>query len=384
MSEQQEVITPEVMPKEALQIIESTGLEVSTATQLRNTFNTMFADADKWLAQAKLIKVTDVSQTREMKMARETRLAIRQIRCDAENTRKRLKADALAKGKAIDGIANVLKALVEPVESYLQEQEDFAKRIEEQKREELRHARNLAMVPYAEFFQVSGGFDLAAMSQEQFDAMLDGLKIKKQAKENAERELEQKRLEEEERLRKEAEDRELQRQKELADAKAKAEQEAKARLAAERKAKAEREKAEQERIKAVAEQSEIRAKAEKEAAEAKAKADAERAKIQAKLDAERKERERMQADIEAKANAEREANEKAEREEAARLEAERIAKQKAEQAPDKDKALAFAATIRALKVPELSSEKGKEFQKLLEGQIEGFAKWIETKTATQL
>lgn len=384
MSNEQEVITPEVMPKEALQIIEQTGVERSTATQLREAFVTMFYDAEKWLDKAKAIKVTDVSQTREMKLAREMRLALRQIRCDAENARKRLKADALAKGKAIDGIANVLKALVEPVESYLQEQEDFAKRIEEQKRQELRQARELAMVPYAEFFQMSGGFDLAAMPQEQFDAMLEGLRIKQQAKEAAEREMEQKRIAEEERLRKEAEEREIQRQKELAEAKAKAEAETKARLEAEAKAKAEREKAEEARKKAEAEQAAIRAKAEKEAAEAKAKSDAERAKIQAKLDAERKERERMQAEIEAKAKAEREAKDKSAREEAARLEDERIAKQKAEQAPDKEKALAFAGMIRKLQVPQLTSEKGKEFQKLLEGQVDGFAKWIETKTETQL
>lgn len=377
MSNHDAVITPEVMPKEALQIIEQTGVENSTATQLREAFVTMFADAEKWLAQAKAIKVTDVSQTREMKLARDMRLALRQIRCDAENTRKRLKADALAKGKAIDGIANVLKALVEPVEAYLQDQEDFAKRVEEQKREELRQARNLAMAPYAEFFAMSPGFDLSAMSQEQFDAMLEGLKMKKDAKEAAERKMEELRVAEEERLRKEAEDKarleaeqrekeRLERERLLKEAQDKAQEEAKKRLEAERKAKAERDKAE------------------REAAEAKAKADAQREKMQAKLDAERKERERMQAEIDAKAKAEREEKEKAEREEAARFEAERIAKQKAEQAPDKDKALAFAATIRALKVPELSSEKGKEFQKLIESQVEGFAKWIETKTATQL
>lgn len=382
MSNHDAVITPEVMPKEALQIIEQTGVEKSTATQLREAFAIMFTDAEKWLAQAKAIKVTNISQTREMKLAREMRLALRQIRCDAENARKRLKADALAKGKAIDGIANVLKALVEPVEAYLQDQEDFAKRVEEQRLAELRESRKLALSAYMDAAAMM--MDLAALSQEQFDAMLSGARLKKESEEAAARKLEEARIAEEARLRKEAEEREIQRQKELAEAKAKAESEAKARVEAERKAAAERAKAEEARKKAEAEQAEIRAKAEREAAEAKAKADAVKAKMQAKLDAERKERERMQAEIYAKAKAEREEKERAEREEAARLEAERIAKQKAEQAPDKDKALAFAATIRALKVPELSSEKGKELQKLLESQVEGFAKWIETKTATQL
>ena len=81
MSNQDAVITPEVMPKEALQIIEQTGVENSTATQLREAFVTMFADADKWLAQAKAIKVTDISQTREMKFAYAPCAAADQVRC---------------------------------------------------------------------------------------------------------------------------------------------------------------------------------------------------------------------------------------------------------------------------------------------------------------
>jgi hypothetical protein len=395
MNTKEEVIIPEVMPKEALQIIASSGIEQSTAEQLRTVFNAMFADAGKWLDQAKAINVTDVSQKREMKMARELRLTIRKIRCDAENMRKRLKADALAKGKAIDGICNLLKTLIDPVESHLQEQEDFAKRAEAKKREDLHRVRTLAMTPFVELSAVPQGFDLSAMSSDQFDAMLDGLKIKKEAKESAELEMEEKRLEEEKRLREEAKEKarleaerleaeRLERERMLKAAQEKAMEENKKRLEAEREAKAERDKAAEAMRRAEAEKADAEKKAAMEAADAKAKADAEKAKMQAEIDRERKERERIQAEREAKEREEREAKEKSEREEAVRLEAERIAKQKADQAPDREKAILFATSVRSLKVPCMASDKGKEFKTVLEGQVEGFARWVEKAAAIQL
>ena len=366
-----EVLTPEVLPKEALEIITRADVEPGTATQLQETFTAMFADAAKWLDAAKKIIVTDISQTREMKMARETRLTLRKTRCDIENTRKSLKADALAKGKAIDGIANILKALIEPVEAHLQEQEDFAKRAEEQRRAELHATRKLALSAYISTDGMTT--DLSMMSQEQFDAMLTGAKANKEAEEAEKQRIEQQRIQEAERKRKEAQEAEARRQQELAEANARAEQERVKREEAERAAQAEREKAERERKKADAEQAAIRAKAEKEAAIAKAKADAELKAAQEKADAERKERERLQAEAKAKADAEEQR-----KREAADAEA------KAAQAPDKEKVLKFAADIRKLAVPALSSGKGKAFQATLNDQVSKFADWIETAASKTL
>jgi hypothetical protein len=356
---QNEIITPEVMPKAALTIIEQAGVETGTATQIRDAFVVMFSDADKWVSQAKNIRVTDVSQVREMKLARELRLTLREIRCNAENARKRLKADALAKGKAIDGIANVLKALVEPVEAYLQEQEDFAARVEAAKRDELRTARTQALAAYMDVTALA--FDLAAMPAEQFDAMLSGARMKRDAEQAAELAKEQALIEAETKARKDAEEREAARQRELAEARQKAADAAKAQAEAERKAKADR------------------AKAEAAAKAAKAKADAERAEMQAKIDAERKAREAAQAEVERKAAAEASAKAKA-KAEAERIEAERkAAADKAAAAPDREKLLAFADMVARLTAPTMETEKGKAAAAMIQQQADKFVAWIKVQ-----
>ncbi|MDX9794530.1 MAG: hypothetical protein RBU24_13575 [Kiritimatiellia bacterium] len=322
---------PTALPSAALQILKETGVEQSTATQLRFAFNEMFGQAERWMSQAQAIRVTDVSQVREMKMAREVRLALRQIRCDAENTRKRLKSDALAKGKAIDGIANVLKALIEPAEKHLQEQEDFAKRVEEQRIAALNETRRLALSAYMDVSGLSE--NLAGLSQEQFDAMLYGAQQKRVREAEAAAEAERLRLAEAERARKDAEALEEKRKAELAEARKRAAAEARARIEAERKADLERME---------------RARIENELAQQRAIARAE------------------------KAEADRQA---AEREAAAR---------RAAQAPDREKVLAFAASVRRLAVPALTSPAGVKAQADLAAKTEGFARWIEGAVAANL
>lgn len=343
MSQAAEILDPEVMPaagapggptalpNAALRILKETGVEQSTATQLRFAFNAMFGQAEKWLGQARAIRVTDVTQVREMKMAREVRLALRQIRCDAENTRKRLKSDALAKGRAIDGIANVLKALIEPAETYLQEQEDFARRVEEQRLAALNETRRLALSAYMDVSGLSE--NLAGLSQEQFDAMLYGAQQKRVREAEAAAEAERLRLAEVERARKDAEALEEKRKAELAEARKRAAAEARARIEAERKA-----------------------------------------------DLERMERTRIQAEL-----AQRDAAARAEKAAADRQAAEReAAARRAAQAPDREKVLAFAASVRRLAVPALTSPAGVKAQADLAAKVEGFARWIEGTVASRL
>lgn len=365
MNEQTEAITPEVMPKEALAVIENSGVEVSTVTQLRQAFNDMFADAEKWTSKANEIKVTDVTQTREMKMARECRLALREIRCNAENARKRLKADALAKGKAIDGIANVLKALVEPVEAYLQDQEDFAKRVEEQRKSELRNARTQELAPYAE---ITGSitFDLAGFSEDQFTAFLDGAKAKKQAIEDAALKAEQLRLEAEENAR-----------KERAELERKREEDRQVMIAENKRRQAEIDRLEKE----AKEKADAAAKL---ALEAKRKADKERAEMQKKLDAERMERERVQAELDAKENARIAAEERACKEAKEKADADRKEQEKAAKAPDKEKVKAFAMHVAGLVVPSLTTDAGKVLQKTVQDKVAAFAAWVVRQADEQL
>jgi len=160
---------PTVVATEQLATV-TKDLDIDSATALRAAFEEMFAQADEWVRRASSIRVTSEDQRHEMNLARESRLALRDIRVKADHTRKRLKEDSLRRGKAVDGIANVLKALIEPIEEHLRVQETFAERAEAGRRDALREARATALVALGCDVGVFG--DLATMTLEQWSSTL--------------------------------------------------------------------------------------------------------------------------------------------------------------------------------------------------------------------
>ena len=229
-------------------IVKESGLEGSKSKELLDNFSGYFDMAAEWEQKAKGITVTDATQVAEMKMAREGRLFLREKRIAVENTRKKMKEQSLREGKAIDGIANVLKALIVPIEEHLDEQEHFAER----KRKAEEEARQLEA---------------------------EKLLREKEENERLKREAAELRVREEnERLKREAEEREAKGKKEREAAKRKLAREKAAsetKLQAERDAR-DRELAE-ERQKAAAKQKAIDEKARKQREADKRKADKEAA-----------------------------------------------------------------------------------------------------------
>lgn len=121
-------------------IVSGSGLEKTKADMILEKFQDYFAMASEWEAKARTIIVTNEDQEVDMKMARTGRLFLREKRIAIENARKELKEQALREGKAIDGIANVLKALIVPIEEYLEKQEKFVELRDKAKAEEERIA----------------------------------------------------------------------------------------------------------------------------------------------------------------------------------------------------------------------------------------------------
>ena len=120
-------------------IVKESGLVGTKAQILLDNFSTYFQIASEWETKAKAIVVSNANQIAEMQMARVGRLFLRQKRIAIEKTRKDLKEQALREGKAIDGIANILKALIVPIEEYLEKQEKYVeiKIAEEAKRRQI-------------------------------------------------------------------------------------------------------------------------------------------------------------------------------------------------------------------------------------------------------
>src|SRR5438105_901045 len=107
--------TLELVTENPLQLAAKTsGLDIKGAASIIDSFQPLFNQAEEWRKKVEAINITDVSQVREMKLARETRLALKEIRVNTEHARKKLKENCLREGKAIEGIANVIKFLIEP------------------------------------------------------------------------------------------------------------------------------------------------------------------------------------------------------------------------------------------------------------------------------
>ena len=347
----------------AIVVPEKDQLPPSLLSNIETGFKSAFEQAEKWRAQALAIQVTSLDQKAEMKLARTIRLELKAVRVSADKARKALKADALLMGRAIDGVYNLLEAAIVPMERHLDEQEKFAERLAEAERMRLKAERESALSPFLDITMTMALPDLSSMTAEQWEGYLADAKLLHAAKiEQAQR--------------------------------AEAE-----RIAAEQAAAAERERQriELERLRKEAIEREAAAKAEREAAEkaqreAAAKAKAEREALEAAAKAEREAAEKELARIKAEA----EAAAKKEREERAKLEAELAAKQAAEakaaadaaaaqkkaaRAPDKQKALTFAATVRTLKTPEATTTEGKAVMAEIAQKVENFAKWIETQAS---
>ena len=173
-------------------VIDQNGLEQETRIALKNAFDPFYLQTAEWKQKAEGLVVTDATQVQEMAEAREARLALKDIRVNVEKKRKELKEDSLRKGKAIDSIANVLKDLITPIEGHLELQEKFVEIQQEAARKELKLKRSQELGQYGtnpDFYQ------LADMSEEEYQAILDAAIYMANKKKEDERKAEEARQE---------------------------------------------------------------------------------------------------------------------------------------------------------------------------------------------
>jgi hypothetical protein len=145
-----------------------------TAAALKNAFEPFFKQASEWAAQAKMIVVKNIDQKEEMSKAKEFRLRIKKVRTTLENKRVELKQESLRKSQAIDGIAKQFKELVEPIETHLKEQEDFAINHLRKIREERVEKRKAILAKYEDDAE---SIDLGNMTEDAFKKYHDGVKL---------------------------------------------------------------------------------------------------------------------------------------------------------------------------------------------------------------
>ena len=179
-----------------------TGVE---AIELENKFFPFFTQAEKMKETALAIVVTSADDALMIGRAREARLFLKNLRIDCEKTRKTLKEESLRKGKAIDGMANVIKYLITPLEEHLEAQEKFVERQEELRKLALKQERENAVLAVGgdpSFYNLTDMDDATFSNLTQ--QIIENAAMKKRAEEQA-------RADRIERERKDAEERECMR-----------------------------------------------------------------------------------------------------------------------------------------------------------------------------
>lgn len=322
---------------ELVLFIEKSEVAGEQKKTLLDSFSKFFEQTEEWKAKAETLVITSVEQKDDMKLAREARLALKNIRVSTEHKRKEMKEESLRTGQTIDAIAKIITNQIVPIEAHLEQQEKFIEIQENNRKDALRDERLEQLAPYG----VDATFyDLRNMPDSNFAELLDNSRVVYEAKQEAARKAEEERI---------------------ASEKAEAEERERIRIENERMRKEQAEREENERVQKVRltallpynqygadvdmttlwtlseydfdaildkkekeheaamqahRESEEQARKEREAAEAEAKRI--QAEQQAKLDTERKERDRIAAELKAM----QEAEVKSKEEEAARLEAE--------------------------------------------------------------
>jgi hypothetical protein len=235
-------------------IVVAHNLPENRVQSLLDSYAEPYKKAKEVIKEAKGIVVTSADQIEEMKKARKVRLQLRDIRVHAENTRKTLKEDSLREGKAIDGMYNIIEALIKPVEKYLEDQEKFAE-IQRQKELEKEHERRVELLtPYVPDITVYS-LSPQVMSNETFNNLLESSKKAFQAQKEAEKRAEEERIaaekakeKENERIRKENEKLrvKLEKEREKKEAEARKAEEAERKLRQEKEAQEAKKRAEEE------------------------------------------------------------------------------------------------------------------------------------------
>ena len=186
---------PTEKPQKLVKLIE--GLDPEQSKLLSTSFGDLFEKASVLSTLSKEIRVTGADQIEEMEKAKELRKELRDIRLDADKTRKKLKAGYILGAKAIQNIFNDISDITKPAEDYLREQEDFAKRlkqIEYMKIEVERIAKLGVYIADLDGYKLhpvdmsTETFDkMLATSKESFEAKLKVEAMEKQEKEKQEK-----------------------------------------------------------------------------------------------------------------------------------------------------------------------------------------------------
>jgi len=181
---------------------EEINLEIMPRADLGQIWGQYSASVKSLKITADSIQVFSVNDALGMKLARTTRLELRQIRIAVEKRRKELGDGLLRETQKINGAAKAIKDAIDPIEARLLEIEEFTERERERQLSRLREERIAELAPY---LTAMPPVDVALMEADSYASFLadakdlHDIRIKREEAAEAARQAEAARLIEERR-----------------------------------------------------------------------------------------------------------------------------------------------------------------------------------------
>jgi hypothetical protein len=177
-------------------ITEKSGLEKKTTDEIAKKFSEFFTTAKEWKQKIEGLQITSVEQKAEMKMARDARLFLKNTRILAQKEAdimrliiKERMAKDVSEDKFVVECFRLVENAFKNIEKIAQDKEDFAEKLEQERKDKLKAERIEILTPLSEF--VPMGLNLADMSEDDFSKLVNGANLQKEAKEQADKKLQE-------------------------------------------------------------------------------------------------------------------------------------------------------------------------------------------------
>jgi len=189
-------IAPIQHPEELVPVLSVSGAQVSLQNQVVQTLADFITKAKEWNTTIESLQITSADEIGKMKMAKEGRLTLKNMRLNGKKTvegiRKSIKdrmASDIIEDKLWMKSWQIVEDIYDNLESKLEEKENFAKKLEEERIKKLKEDREAQLTPYSAF--VPFGIDLASMGEEDFQKVLSGARLQYDAKAEQDRKAEE-------------------------------------------------------------------------------------------------------------------------------------------------------------------------------------------------
>jgi hypothetical protein len=167
--------TSKTQEVEVFVTLDNVALVATKSIEISNSFIPFEEQFKEWEKKIDGLEITDVKQTKEMKMAKDARLAIGKVRKAIGDTKDKLKEETKAYNSHVMSVHNPLVERCKELEAKLKDKEEFKKRAEEAALAVIRKDREDSLTP-EELALIPSHKDIEKYSEDEWGMAVEGAK----------------------------------------------------------------------------------------------------------------------------------------------------------------------------------------------------------------